>query len=337
MRIFVANTIEYPNEGFVKGDGRSSTGRVESRSLNLAERGRKHWQRFHSMDLTPDSLAEWEREIPSFGCECEARYKAIKSDNPPRFEDPHKWRWEIHNSVNKHLGYPAVSLADAKAMWLSVAPRTSPRLVVTVAVGQAFRQLLQVTRPSMEQYAKRCNADFLAITNKRESHWHLEKFRAGPLAEQYDQTLFLDADCIVRETCPDLFAMYPDCIAMHDDLPHQTNLSWAAPEHRSVLESQGLQYVDTKRILNTGVILVGKDVSLWNKPTKPLPSSHCAEQWWIDHQAGEAVRLLPTEFNTQFWMNDFESRLSTAHIVHLASCLNKLQTAKQILGGSKVR
>jgi hypothetical protein len=88
----------------------------------LAERGRAHWHRFHTMELTPESLAEWEAEIPSFGCHCAAKYAEIKAANPPRFEDKlesHRWRWEIHNSVNEHLEKPFFTWAEYEAQILS--------------------------------------------------------------------------------------------------------------------------------------------------------------------------------------------------------------------------
>ncbi|MEQ1828525.1 MAG: hypothetical protein ABL921_21360 [Pirellula sp.] len=107
MRIYVKNETVYPAH-FVRSDGVSYRHRIESSTVyvSLAERGRVHWLRFHTMEFTPDSLASWEAEIPSFGCDCAAKYSAIKNRNPPRFEDSKRWRWEIHNAVNTALEKP---------------------------------------------------------------------------------------------------------------------------------------------------------------------------------------------------------------------------------------
>ena len=39
------------------------------------------------------------------------------------------------------------------------------RLVLTIAIGDAWQSLAQVTHPLMQEYAKRVGADFGAITS----------------------------------------------------------------------------------------------------------------------------------------------------------------------------
>lgn len=87
--------------------------------ITIEEVGRRKWSEFHTMELTPESLAEWEAGIPSFGCDCKSKYREIKAANPPRFEDPHRWKWEIHNAVNAKLGKPLFAWEDYAARWLS--------------------------------------------------------------------------------------------------------------------------------------------------------------------------------------------------------------------------
>ncbi len=74
--------------------------------ITLEELGRAHWFRFHSMIWTPEELEAWERDIPSFGCDCGPHYAKLKEANPVRFGDMDRWKWEIHNSVNLKLGKP---------------------------------------------------------------------------------------------------------------------------------------------------------------------------------------------------------------------------------------
>lgn len=117
MKIQVPNPIKH--EGWQKVNGRTyEPPSISYRAPTLAERGRAHWERFHTMELTPESLAEWESEIPSFGCACKAKYREIKAANPPRFDDPHVWRWEIHNAVNEHLEKPFFEWEEYAAKWL---------------------------------------------------------------------------------------------------------------------------------------------------------------------------------------------------------------------------
>ncbi len=43
---------------------------------------------------------------------------------------------------------------------------TKSRLLITVATGDSFRELLRYTGPLMEAYAKRIGADFVAISTQ---------------------------------------------------------------------------------------------------------------------------------------------------------------------------
>ena len=236
-----------------------------------------HWRPFHTAENpTPESLAIWEAGIPCG--DCKKTYLAIKAANPPRFADWFVCSWEIHNSVNAHLGRSLQSLDDARACWLAIAPCRQPRLVLTIAVGKSFTELLELTRPRMESYATRCNADFIALTNQQFDQWQREKFRTFELAKQYEQTLFLDADCIIRNTCPNLFELYRDSdVAMHDDLPYQVapiDPGWIKPDHDHTMQSQHISPAWNGKLWNSGVVLSSKRAaSIWKPPTHRLPDT----------------------------------------------------------------
>ncbi len=301
------------------------------------------WRDFHlELDPSESKLADLESKI---ACgPCRENYYRIKGANPPRFNDWFPWTVEIHNSVNAHVSvdgsHPQFSFSDAKACWFDVAPRAKPRLVITVATGQEYCKILNATRSLMEAYAIRCDADFIALTNKKFEDWKLEKFRVHAFAEQYDQTLFVDADCIIKSTCPDLFAMYPNEIAIHDDMPEnakKTNLEWAANELRSVLESQQMDDYPLTRLLNSGLVLCTREKNPWKPPSHPLPDSHCGEQFLVDHQVGSEFVSLPVEFNLQWWMNSFWERTDEAYVIHLANLtVDRAGVAKRMADGGSL-
>lgn len=292
-----------------------------------------HWQPLHQKkNATPEWFAKWESQIPcSF---CRENYKKIRIE--PRFgDDWFEFTWQLHNAVNEHVGYKLQSLDDAKACWLHEAPKRSDRLIVTIATGKKYAELLSLTRPAMERYASRCHADFVAITNQMFPQWQREKFRVYDFAQQYKQTLFIDVDCIIKPDCDDLFALYPDSIAMHDDLPENskvTDLSWARNEISGILHSQNVELYPVQRILNSGVVLCTNTKNPWKPPANDLPNTHCSEQFWVDHQAGPDCKLLPVEYNTQYWMQGFFDRIESAKIVHFANAPidERIELARQI-------
>ena len=85
-------------------------------------------------------------------------------------------------------------------------------LVLTIAIGQEYKELACLTHPSLRAYASRIGADFFCIDfqeiSKTTPHW--EKFQIATLLETYDRILYLDTDIIVRNDCQSLFDIVPE-------------------------------------------------------------------------------------------------------------------------------
>lgn len=200
----------------------------------------------------------------------------------------------------------------------------SPLLVATVAVGPTFARLLDVSRPLLRAYAARCRADYLEITDATQTWAPLEKFRLLPHARAHARTLYIDADVLVRPTAPNLFALYPRGLVLHDDFPHLPCQRWPAGERRGMLAAQGVLPAprDAHRLLNSGVVLCdAATADIWSPPPRPFLPTHCAEQFWVESLTrGRPTTTLPTRYNTQYWMSDFYQRLPAAQLIHLAFC-----------------
>jgi hypothetical protein len=178
----------------------------------------------------------------------------------------------------------------------------------------------------MRRYAERIGADFVAITDKTQPWAPLEKFRCREILEHYDSIVFLDADVVVHPHAPDLKV---DGVAMFDDHPgiKQINDTWIEPDWNALTESQGVSKPWNGRILNSGVIFCDKaNARLFTPPEKPFHATHCAEQFWIDHNAdrfGMDVSILQWRWNKQWWHKDFNSAKFSSHFIHFASSPNR--------------
>jgi hypothetical protein len=243
--------------------------------------------------------------------------------------------WRLHNVVStEHLEPPKAEITweQCQAIYLGT-QRVDRNCVVTLATGPAV-EILEISKPSIQAYAERCNADYIELRGTTEAWWGLEKFRVRNIARSYNRTLFLDCDVIVRDDCPDLFAMVPqDHVAMHDDWPHLEHFDWLKAERQTVFDSQAVEGSYPEQALNTGVVLCSREhADIWTRPIDPFPTSHCAEQIWIEHLAREyPVFKLPTELNCQWWMNDFEQRKPSSHVIHWANCKNKSDSMRGFL------
>lgn len=248
-------------------------------------------------------------------------------DSPESFRT---WGIDLHNAVNSklateypHLDYPQISMEQYLALWKNKAPCKSSRLVITVATGQYCKQLLKHTRTKFIDYANQYNADYIELTNELCESWQLEKLRVGVFADQYEQTLFLDVDCVVTDKCRDLFEA-SDGIAVVNDwniLVQNNRWNWIDPEYKSIMRSQNIEpEKEWTRCLNTGVLLCSKTYNPWVKALRPLPQVHCAEQFWVDHHIQDYTEL-PDTCNWQWWRGkEFWRGLPNAEIIHFANC-----------------
>ena len=97
---------------------------------------------------------------------------------------------------------------------------TNNRLVVTIAVGESYRQMGEHTHPTMKKYADRIGADFLIIDESAGSTPHWEKFQLFHLLNKYERIIYFDTDIIIRDDCPDLFDLVPDNrLGIFDEAP----------------------------------------------------------------------------------------------------------------------
>jgi lipopolysaccharide biosynthesis glycosyltransferase len=100
------------------------------------------------------------------------------------------------------------------------------RAVLTTACGADYLEIAALTNPLIAAYARRLNADFIALHESTVTPPAFEKFRLYDFLGVYERIIYLDSDLIVNDHCPDLFAAVPP-----------TSLgAWLASQHTSVFD-----------------------------------------------------------------------------------------------------
>ena len=313
-----------------------------------ANSGRKAWSSLHTYNgCDPQYVKLWQNMIPS-SCGCKVDYKSILQEYSFCFDNADAFfesGIRLHNAVNTKLNKSTVSLHRARMLWRHERPTTDrQRAIVTVANGSEFVEILKLTRPAMQAYANRVDADLIDLDNDTEDWGPLEKFRTFYFATQYEQTLFIDADCVITDKCPDLFAMYASAdIIAHDDWSYLYKTDWLERERNTVAKRSGLAIEHAEQCLNSGVVLVNQSAAdIWNRPSIDIGTSHCAEQIYLEHQIAKAIYSrasfanLDSRANWQWWFSThhegrFESGLDDAWIVHFANAPKRYATIKQYL------
>lgn len=200
-------------------------------------------------------------------------------------------------------------------------------LVITIGTGREFNEILEHNK-TIKAYADRIDADYVQLTNSTQLWWGYEKFRVYDYAQQYEYTIFIDADCIIEPNCPNLVDLLGEAdVLIHNDTPYLPSTDWMSGSKSAVYSSQGLP-ADTEipaYCLNTGVVVSRQSAaSIWKPPQLPLPRNHCDEQFWVEYQCLPfKVAYLPTEYNTQWWMKNFA--YLSCYIRHYANDPNRLE------------
>lgn len=79
------------------------------------------WDALHGMeDPTPEKLAKFATRIPCGSCQ--KHWRQVMTESPPDLSSAEAffvWSVDAHNAVNRHLGKPLFSLADARIKYPS--------------------------------------------------------------------------------------------------------------------------------------------------------------------------------------------------------------------------
>jgi len=195
------------------------------------------------------------------------------------------------------------------------------KAVVTLCIGDEWKQMAQLTHPSIREYAKKIEADFIVINSPQlGSDPGYEKFQLANILDHYDRVLFLDTDIIVRDFCPDLFDIVPER-DIGAFIESKYVLYSEEVDQRAAIQGmqEQLGHIGwNKDYVNTGVLVLSKR----HKPIFDLAHGqvvHLHEQTQLNYnikKLGFWVKHIPRRFNCMDFINPTER--FEAYIIHYA-------------------
>mgnify|MGYP001571141470 FL=1 len=89
------------------------------------------------------------------------------------------------------------------------------KLAITTRTHTGFESISNLTYPSLIEYSKKCNADFIKLTksiNHEDSDGksHYKILNNYDTLEEYDRILHLDSDILITKNCPNIFELIPE-------------------------------------------------------------------------------------------------------------------------------
>ena len=220
----------------------------------------------------------------------------------------------------------------------------SKNLVLTIAIGDNYKKIADLTSPTMKSYAAKIGAEFLCITEQRISttypYW--EKFVIGELLNSYNRIIYLDVDTLVRKDCPSLFDIVPlREIGLYNEglLTNDTEKTEHIITMQKVFEEyeQSFPNLWDGRFYNSGVMVVPQNMKwLFKKPEKETFANYW-DQSYINmmlsvHGSLDDVFDIGYKFNRMYYVDSkVKEDRSKSYIIHYAGLSDVILNASQDL------
>jgi len=202
--------------------------------------------------------------------------------------------------------------------------------IVIICIGKAHQQFYQISKPTIEAYARKVGAELIEITEQTTNTIspHFEKFQIYDLLIKYQRILYLDIDLIIRDDCPNLFELVPeDKIGLFDESPHKNHI-------RHMVEASQTYKIKIEKdydgsYYNTGVFILSRmHRDLFQPPTIQSIHNH-QDQSYLNlkiQQTHTRVHKLHHRLNRTPIVDETtgDHRLN-AHIIHYAGILQNAQ------------
>lgn len=198
--------------------------------------------------------------------------------------------------------------------------------VCSAAWGDHAEEIAALSFPGFKEYARRTGAEFVTLPPGPPGlppvFW---KNEVRVVLERMDRVLWLDADCLVRPDCPDLFGLVPpDRFAAHDELEYATDTE-VYLRHQDVVGvclEDVLPVPNTRgRHFNAGVYLAPARCAVHFNYPIGVPRTLVGEQSRLNTRlflTNEDVYCLPECFNRLVYHHPPRRWQHSAYIAHFA-------------------
>jgi len=211
------------------------------------------------------------------------------------------------------------------------------RALVNIAYGASAIAELALTRKNHQLYAKNCGAEYIELVKDVQlAYGPAAKFKIVEIAKDFDQTLMIDTDTVVFQPNINIFDTCPvGWWGFVDELRYiQFPLEEFEQTLRHIADILLQPHVVPKINVNSGVLLLPRDASIYLPAEKPLPTTWCIEQIWLSYRLlstnANYVRLDP-RFNWCKFFREFESGRKDAIILHWNDRTDRINMLQKLM------
>ena len=241
-------------------------------------------------------------------CQCEAP-GFCPIFNKEMGTDPPNWQWCQGCGVDRRKKYLEATLkgrcviGQAKdkskvsivSFYDEILPPKSKFAVCVIPANELASRLLDITRKSIQDYANRCEADYIELSGDQHPGWPMaNKWRVHKVAKTYKKTLYLDCDIVVKPEAPNIFEVTPD-----DKISASCDFSlfkkwgdthWISKEQEIIVhkmfdqkhENMNNGQFTATDMLNGGVMVIPQECAdFYQQPEKEYPRQWCFDQNYL--------------------------------------------------------
>jgi len=195
--------------------------------------------------------------------------------------------------------------------------------VCVIPANDSAMNLLEATRSNIQNYAKKCNADYVELIGDQIPEFPISnKFRLQQVTQRYKKTLFVDCDIVIKESAPDIFKITPNNkISAFDEfevyLKNHRGVYWINETMHLISKKLGVSY-RKNTMLNSGFMVIPKSCShYYSQPEIPYPRHWCFDQMWLTlNTPAKKINKLGREWNNVFDGADFWKRFEESYVTH---------------------
>lgn len=175
------------------------------------------------------------------------------------------------------------------------------KAVLTISTGKQFKEMAEVTHPTLKAYADKCGADFIVWDQMDPKFLHagFMKYNISKLFDAgYDRVLYLDTDILIRDDCPDLFEKVPEGSFAAFYEGNFVNRQPAMAQYARLFNQGEFanHWVAGGQYFNSGVMLIDKEAApaFSNVPSPLIESFY--EQTGLNYQVARYLAENPSAF-----------------------------------------
>ena len=184
--------------------------------------------------------------------------------------------------------------------------------VVTLCIGDVWKEMSELTHPTIKKYADKINAEFVIINKSKLNLADpgFEKLQLIEILKYYDRVIYLDTDLIVMNNCPNLFDVVPED-ALGAFIEDQYWMISKEVDHRERIIQTQKRFRDIGWVIeyiNTGVMILGKKhIEIFSLPSNYIVDLR--EQTQLNYNIkylGYWIHDIGLRFNKMDFMNPLD-------------------------------